>query len=47
MRGDSWEDAARAGAIGGAYACGTAGTHTSFVDAPTLDGEPARVAGGG
>lgn len=47
LRGGSWEEAARAGAIGGAYACGTAGTHTSFVDAPTLDGALARVAGGG
>ncbi|GLY80601.1 carbohydrate kinase family protein [Actinoallomurus iriomotensis] len=42
LRGDSWADAARAGAIAGAYACGTAGTHTSFVDAPTLDHELAR-----
>jgi acarbose 7IV-phosphotransferase len=33
-----WALAARAGAIGGAWACGTAGTHTSFVNAPTLDG---------
>jgi acarbose 7IV-phosphotransferase len=42
LRGDSWEEAARAGAIGGAYACGTAGTHTSFIDAATLGEELAR-----
>ena len=29
--------AARAGAVGGAWACGTLGTHTSFVDAETLE----------
>lgn len=39
LRGDSWETAARAGAIAGAYACGTAGTHTSFIDATTLERE--------
>jgi sugar/nucleoside kinase (ribokinase family) len=44
LRGASWEEAARAGAIGGAYACGTAGTHTSFIGAPELDGELARTA---
>ena len=38
LAGGSWLDGARAGAIGGAWACGTAGTHTSFVDAATLDG---------
>jgi sugar/nucleoside kinase (ribokinase family) len=32
-----WYAAARAGAIAGAWACGTAGTHTSFIDADTLD----------
>jgi len=37
LAGGSWADAARAGAFGGAYACGTAGTHTSFIDAGTLD----------
>lgn len=37
LAGGTWADAARAGAIGGAWACGTAGTHTSFVDAETLD----------
>jgi sugar/nucleoside kinase (ribokinase family) len=37
LAGGTWEDAARAGAFGGAWACGTAGTHTSFVDAETLD----------
>jgi sugar/nucleoside kinase (ribokinase family) len=37
LAGGTWLDAARAGAIAGAYACGTAGTHTSFVDATTLD----------
>ena len=30
------------GAIGGAYACGTAGTHTSFIDAVALGAELAR-----
>ena len=29
--------AARAGAVGGAWACGTLGTHTSFVDVETLE----------
>jgi sugar/nucleoside kinase (ribokinase family) len=37
LAGGTWEDAARAGALGGAWACGTAGTHTSFIDAETLD----------
>jgi sugar/nucleoside kinase (ribokinase family) len=37
LAGGTWAQAAYAGAIGGAWACGTAGTHTSFVDAPTLD----------
>ena len=37
LAGGTWEDAARAGAFGGAWACGTAGTHTSFIDADTLD----------
>jgi len=31
------EAAARAGAVGGAWACGTLGTHTSFVDVETLE----------
>ncbi len=42
-----WRRAAAAGAIGGAYACGTAGTHTSFVDGTRLtaelDSPPAAV----
>ena len=29
-------EAARAGAVGGAWACGARGTHTSFIDAETL-----------
>ena len=37
MREPDWYAAGRAGAIAGAWACGTAGTHTSFVDAETLD----------
>jgi sugar/nucleoside kinase (ribokinase family) len=32
------EECVRSGQVSGAYACGTAGTHTSFVDAPTLAG---------
>jgi len=36
LAGDSVDDAATAGAIAGAYACGTAGTHTSFIDAAGL-----------
>jgi len=36
-------EAARAGAIAGAYACGSAGTHTSFIDAAQLDAELAMV----
>ncbi|MFC1435405.1 carbohydrate kinase family protein [Streptacidiphilus sp. N1-3] len=30
------ETCVRSGQISGTYACGTAGTHTSFIDAPTL-----------
>jgi sugar/nucleoside kinase (ribokinase family) len=36
LTGDSLDEAARAGAVAGAYACGTAGTHTSFIDAALL-----------
>jgi sugar/nucleoside kinase (ribokinase family) len=39
LGGGSWQRAAIAGAIGGAYACGTAGTHTSFVNAARLTAE--------
>jgi sugar/nucleoside kinase (ribokinase family) len=39
LGGGSWQRAALAGAIGGAYACGTAGTHTSFVTAARLTAE--------
>lgn len=34
--------AALAGAVGGAWACGTAGTHTSFIDADELEAQLAR-----
>lgn len=44
LRGVSWEEAGRAGTIAGAFACGTAGTHTAFVDAGFLEGELARMA---
>lgn len=37
LAGGSWERAAAAGSVAGAYSCGTAGTHTSFVDAAGLD----------
>jgi sugar/nucleoside kinase (ribokinase family) len=46
LAGGGWELAAAAGAIGGGYACGTAGTHTSFVDAARLDAELAAVGTG-
>jgi sugar/nucleoside kinase (ribokinase family) len=43
-----WARAAAAGSVGGAYACGTAGTHTSFVDVTRLAAElgPAAAAVG-
>jgi sugar/nucleoside kinase (ribokinase family) len=37
LAGGSPRRAAAAGSVAGAYSCGTAGTHTSFVDASTLD----------
>jgi sugar/nucleoside kinase (ribokinase family) len=46
LAGGDWELAAAAGAIGGGYACGTAGTHTSFVDAAQLDAELAAIGAG-
>lgn len=36
LRGASWQRAAAAGSVAGAYACGTAGTHSSFIDAERL-----------
>jgi sugar/nucleoside kinase (ribokinase family) len=36
LTGGSLQHAATAGAVAGAYACGTAGTHTSFIDAAGL-----------
>ncbi|AHH99483.1 carbohydrate kinase family protein [Kutzneria albida] len=36
LTGEPLGECARAGAIAGAYACGTAGTHTSFADRATL-----------
>ena len=38
LAGRSHRDAAVAGAVAGAWACGSAGTHTGFVDGPTLRG---------
>lgn len=35
--------AALAGAVGGAWACGTAGTHTSFIDADELQAQLVRL----
>jgi sugar/nucleoside kinase (ribokinase family) len=39
LRGESWQRAAVAGSVAGAYACGTAGTHSSFIDAERLQAE--------
>lgn len=39
LRGGSWRQAAAAGAVAGGYACGSAGTHTSFIDADRLAAE--------
>ena len=36
LSGEGYPRAARAGSVAGAYACATAGTHTSLIDAPTL-----------
>ncbi len=36
LRGGDARAAAKAGAVAGAWACGTAGTHTSFIDAEEL-----------
>ncbi len=41
---EPWE-AGLAGAIAGAWACGTAGTHTSFIDAAELADQLVRVGG--
>jgi sugar/nucleoside kinase (ribokinase family) len=38
LAGASHGDAARAGAVAGAWACGSPGTHTGLVDEPTLRG---------
>jgi sugar/nucleoside kinase (ribokinase family) len=38
LAGASHADAARAGAVAGAWACGSPGTHTDLVDEPTLRG---------
>ena len=37
LAGGSWERAAAAGSVAGAYACGSAGTHTGLIDAAGLD----------
>ena len=41
LRGGTYENAAIAGSIAGAYACGTEGTHTSFIDGERLTREMA------
>jgi acarbose 7IV-phosphotransferase len=45
LRGESWQTAALAGTVAGAFACGTVGTHTSFIDASRLQAELARRQG--
>jgi sugar/nucleoside kinase (ribokinase family) len=40
LAGRDWPACARAGAIAGAHACRSAGTHTSFVSADQLDAAP-------
>jgi sugar/nucleoside kinase (ribokinase family) len=45
LAGHSLDDAARAGSIAGAYACGTPGTHTSFIDRSRLRTELAARRG--
>jgi sugar/nucleoside kinase (ribokinase family) len=44
LDGGSPRDAARAGAVAGAWACGAVGTHTDLVDAAELDRQLARLA---
>jgi acarbose 7IV-phosphotransferase len=39
LKGYPWERAAVAGAVAGAFACGTFGTHSSFIDRARLDME--------
>jgi sugar/nucleoside kinase (ribokinase family) len=39
LRGASWERATMAGLIAGAYACGSAGTHSAFIGAERLRAE--------
>jgi sugar/nucleoside kinase (ribokinase family) len=36
LDGRSWEEAAQAGTIAGAWACGSAGTHTDLITAEQL-----------
>jgi sugar/nucleoside kinase (ribokinase family) len=36
LDGASWQDAARAGSVAGAWACGSHGTHTDLIPAETL-----------
>jgi len=45
LHGMPFDAAARAGTIAGAFACGTPGTHTSFIGAAALHAELARTAG--
>ena len=42
IRGGTYEEAASAGSIAGAYACGTEGTHTSFIDRDQLAREMSK-----
>jgi sugar/nucleoside kinase (ribokinase family) len=43
LRGGDARAAAKAGSVAGAWACGTAGTHTSFIDAEELSRQLART----
>ena len=43
LSGGTVRDAARAGAVAGAWACGTAGTHADLVDAAELERQLARL----
>jgi sugar/nucleoside kinase (ribokinase family) len=39
LKGQSWGNAVLAGMVAGAFACGSAGTHTSFIDRNRLQTE--------
>jgi sugar/nucleoside kinase (ribokinase family) len=44
LSGAGWVECARLGAIAGAYACGSEGTHTDLIDEPTLCGYASQMA---